>query len=180
MPSLPPEDLDQRVDRLRTTSHQSWSSAQQRESIIRELLNREGSMAERPISLRKRATPTQRYAHKGIRASTKRGSFEFRAQQRELVTFATAASQHPKRCAERPSDYMRCPRRAGKCALVCARNDGIFSSGCLGPSDRVSAHLETGNQAPGIVPGRTGLARLPDEHWPERYRSKCWLNPQPY
>jgi hypothetical protein len=47
MPSLPPEDLDQRVDRLRTASDQSWSSAQQRESIIRELLNREGSMAER-------------------------------------------------------------------------------------------------------------------------------------
>jgi hypothetical protein len=37
MPSLPPEDLDQRVDRLRTTSDQSWSLAQQRESIIREL-----------------------------------------------------------------------------------------------------------------------------------------------
>jgi putative transposase len=47
MPCLPPEDLDQRVDRLRTTSDQSWSLAQQRESIIRELLNREGSMAER-------------------------------------------------------------------------------------------------------------------------------------
>ena len=48
MPSLPPEDLDQRVDRLlRTTSDQSWSLAQQRESIIRDLLNREGSMTER-------------------------------------------------------------------------------------------------------------------------------------
>jgi hypothetical protein len=47
MPSLPPEDLDHRVDRLRTTSDQSWSLAQHRESIIRELLNREGSMAER-------------------------------------------------------------------------------------------------------------------------------------
>jgi hypothetical protein len=47
MPSLPPEDLDQRVGRLRTISDQSWSLAQQRESIIRELLNRKGSMAER-------------------------------------------------------------------------------------------------------------------------------------
>ena len=47
MPSLPSEDLDQRVDRIRTTSDQSWSLAQQRESIIRELLNHEGSMAER-------------------------------------------------------------------------------------------------------------------------------------
>ena len=47
MPSLPTEDLDQRVHRLRTTSDQSWSLAQQRESIIRELLHREGSMAER-------------------------------------------------------------------------------------------------------------------------------------
>jgi hypothetical protein len=47
MPSLPPEDLDQRVDPLRTTSDQSWCLTQQRESVIRELLNREGSMAER-------------------------------------------------------------------------------------------------------------------------------------
>lgn len=47
MPLLPPEDLDRRVDRLRTTSDQSWSLAQQRESIIRELLNHEGSMAAR-------------------------------------------------------------------------------------------------------------------------------------
>jgi putative transposase len=47
MPSLPPEDFDQRVDLLRTTSDQSWHLAQRRESIIRELLNGEGSMAER-------------------------------------------------------------------------------------------------------------------------------------
>jgi hypothetical protein len=43
MPSLPPEDFDQRVDRLRTASDQSWSLAQQRESIIQELLKRDGS-----------------------------------------------------------------------------------------------------------------------------------------
>jgi len=47
MPSLPPEDFEQRVDLLRTTSDQSWHLAQRRESIIRELLNGEGSMAER-------------------------------------------------------------------------------------------------------------------------------------
>jgi hypothetical protein len=47
MPSLPPEDFDERVDRLRTASDQSRSLAQQRESIIKELLKREGSMAER-------------------------------------------------------------------------------------------------------------------------------------
>src|SRR5438552_2491396 len=47
MPSLPPQDLSQRVERLRSTSDQSWSLAEQRESIIRDLLNREGSMAER-------------------------------------------------------------------------------------------------------------------------------------
>jgi hypothetical protein len=34
MPSLPPEDFAQRVDRLRTASDQSWSLAQQRESIM--------------------------------------------------------------------------------------------------------------------------------------------------
>ena len=45
--SLPPENFDQRVGRLRTASDQSWSLAQQRESIIRELLSREGSMGER-------------------------------------------------------------------------------------------------------------------------------------
>jgi hypothetical protein len=50
MPSLPPEDFDQRVERLRTTSDESWSLAQQRESIIRELLNCEGSMAERLVA----------------------------------------------------------------------------------------------------------------------------------
>jgi hypothetical protein len=47
MPSLPPEDLDQRVDRLRTASDPNWSLAQQRESVIRELLNREGTMTAR-------------------------------------------------------------------------------------------------------------------------------------
>ena len=46
MPSLPLEDFDQRVDLL-NTSDQSWHLAQRRESIIRELLNGEGSMAER-------------------------------------------------------------------------------------------------------------------------------------
>jgi hypothetical protein len=34
MPSLPPEDFAQREDRLRTASDQSWSLAQQRESIM--------------------------------------------------------------------------------------------------------------------------------------------------
>jgi hypothetical protein len=47
MPSIPPEDFERRVDRLRTASDQSWSLAQQREPIIRELLSREGSMKER-------------------------------------------------------------------------------------------------------------------------------------
>ena len=47
MPSLPPDDLDQRVDRIRTTSDKNWSVTRQRGSIIRELLKSEGSMAER-------------------------------------------------------------------------------------------------------------------------------------
>ena len=34
MPSLPPEDCARRMDRLRTASDQSWSLAQQRESIM--------------------------------------------------------------------------------------------------------------------------------------------------
>jgi hypothetical protein len=34
MPSLPPEDFAQRVDRRRTASNQRWSLAQQRESIM--------------------------------------------------------------------------------------------------------------------------------------------------
>ena len=47
MPSLPPEDLDHRLDRLRTVSDQNWSLARQHESIIRELLGSHGSMAAR-------------------------------------------------------------------------------------------------------------------------------------
>ena len=54
MPSLPPEDFDQRVDLLRTTSDQGWHLAQRRESIIRELLNGEGSMAERVAAAARR------------------------------------------------------------------------------------------------------------------------------
>jgi len=37
-------------------------------------------------------------------------------------------------------------------------------SGCLRPSNRVSAHLETGNKIRRFVPGGGGLARIPDEH----------------
>jgi hypothetical protein len=55
MPSLSAEDFDQRVDRLRTVSDQSWSLARQRESTIRELLNREGSMAQRLAAAADRA-----------------------------------------------------------------------------------------------------------------------------
>jgi hypothetical protein len=69
MPSLPPEDLDRRVDRLRTTSEESWSLAQQRESIIRELLNREGSMAERLATTPKAQRPPQRTSFLSLRAS---------------------------------------------------------------------------------------------------------------
>ena len=47
MPSLPREDFDQRVDRVRTASELSWSVAKQRESVIQDLLVRGGSMAER-------------------------------------------------------------------------------------------------------------------------------------
>jgi putative transposase len=47
LPSLPREDFDQRVDRLRTASERSWSVAQKRESVIQEMAAREGSMAER-------------------------------------------------------------------------------------------------------------------------------------
>jgi putative transposase len=47
MPSLAPEDLDLRMDLVRTTSEHSWALAQHRELIIRQLLEREGSMAER-------------------------------------------------------------------------------------------------------------------------------------
>src|SRR5277367_2992295 len=47
MPSLPPEDLDHRLDQLRTVSDQNWTLARQRESIIRELLGSHGSMAAR-------------------------------------------------------------------------------------------------------------------------------------
>jgi hypothetical protein len=47
LPSLPREDFDQRVDRLRTASERSWSVAQKRESVIQEMVAREGSMAER-------------------------------------------------------------------------------------------------------------------------------------
>ena len=50
MPSLPPEDLDHRLDRLRTVSDQNWSLARQRESIIRELLGSHGSMAARLVA----------------------------------------------------------------------------------------------------------------------------------
>ena len=42
MPSLPPEDVDKRVELLRTTSDQSWYLAQRRELIIRELLDGQG------------------------------------------------------------------------------------------------------------------------------------------
>ena len=69
MPSLPPEDLDQRVDRLRTTSDQSWCLAQQRESIIRELLNREGSMAERLATTPKAAAANLLFEPSRIRQS---------------------------------------------------------------------------------------------------------------
>jgi putative transposase len=47
MPSLSREDFDQRVDRVRSASDLSWSVAKQRESVIHDLLMREGSMAER-------------------------------------------------------------------------------------------------------------------------------------
>ena len=50
MPSLPPEDLDHRLDRLRTVSGQNWSLARQRESIIRELLGSQGSMSARLVA----------------------------------------------------------------------------------------------------------------------------------
>jgi putative transposase len=47
MPTLPSEAFDRRLDRLRTTADSGWSLAQQRESIIRDLLYADGPMAKR-------------------------------------------------------------------------------------------------------------------------------------
>jgi hypothetical protein len=47
MPTLPSEEFDRRLDRLRTTADSGWKLAQQRESIIRDLLYADGPMAER-------------------------------------------------------------------------------------------------------------------------------------